>query len=410
MKTILFIILISVQAFAQEILSYNLDVKINVKEKTILVKGFIDIDFKDKDSVTFILWKNSSIYEINSSNAEIKYEFDTASASPMYMPNGKNLVLSKTSESNSKQSILFGYKIDAGQIKGWAKSFTEDWIELNLYSAWFPVYWGDFTAKILVHIDEGYGVTGAGVVSKKEDHWELLKPWRSYDNVVIAAKNLKSKTLQENSVYIQTDYSSTGFSDSDADSVVTECKYVMNMFQNLFGKTDSTYLKFIIAPFEQGGGYSRKNYVRMGTKDFNLYTRGGIAHEIAHFWWHNADATTWEDWLNEAFAEYSMLLYVRERLGLEEFQKIVNEYKNRTGNLSPVWGIDRNANDAYSVLYEKGSLILCEMEEMIGKTVFLNFLKEVSAGRIAKTEDLLNLMEKILTKEIRLELENKLKS
>jgi aminopeptidase N len=148
----------------------------------------------------------------------------------------------------------------------------------------------------------------------------------------------------------------------------------------------------------------------MGTKVFGLYTRQGIAHELAHFWWHNAGTTTWEDWLNEAFAEYSMLLYIRERIGSGEFQKTVDEYKNRTINLAPVWGIDRGADDAYSVLYEKGSLILCEMEEMVGKNSFMNFLKKVSDNKIKTTDELLNLIESELSEETRLWLENKLKT
>ncbi|HVO74491.1 MAG TPA: hypothetical protein VMT35_10750, partial [Ignavibacteriaceae bacterium] len=284
MKAFIFFLLISIQSYAQEILSYNLDIKIDVKPKTILVKGFIDMDFKDKDSITFALWKNSSINEISGKDAEIKYEFDTASPPPMYMPNAGNLIISKAKGSRGNQSILFNYKIDAGLINGWAKSFTEDWIELNMYSAWFPVYFGDCTSKIIIHIDEGYNVTGSGIISKKKDYWEMLKPWKSFDNVIIASKNLKSKIINENSAYIQTVYSSSGFSDFDADSVIIECGYVLNLFEKLFGKADTTYLKFVIAPFEQGGGYSRKNFVRMGTKNFDDYTRNGIAHEIAHFW------------------------------------------------------------------------------------------------------------------------------
>ena len=149
----------------------------------------------------------------------------------------------------------------------------------------------------------------------------------------------------------------------------------------------------------------------MRTKHFNLYTSTkGIAHEIAHFWWNGAVTTTWEDWLNEAFAEYSMLLYIRERIGLEKFQKQVEEYKSKIKNLPPIWGIERNSPEAYSVLYEKGSIILYEMEEKVGKDLFLNFLKEVLETKIKTTEDLLNLVEEKFSVEIRSWLENKLKT
>jgi aminopeptidase N len=158
------------------------------------------------------------------------------------------------------------------------------------------------------------------------------------------------------------------------------------------------------------GGYSRKNFFCLRTKNFSLYTEKGIAHEIAHFWWHNAPADTWEDWLNEAFAEYSMLVYIRERKGNETFRKIVEEYKSKTKDLPPVWGIGRNSPEAYSVLYEKGSLLLYEFEEKVGKEVFFNFLKDVVRNQISNTNDLIELAEKKLSKSVGLWFKEKLKT
>lgn len=411
MKSLCLIVLLCLTTimWGQEITSYDFDVKIDVKSKEVFVKGFINIDFKDKDTITFLLSKNSVINEISSTNANIKYEFDTASASPMYIPDGKNLIVIKSEKDAGNQSLLIDYRLNASQINGWAKSFTEDWIELNMYSGWYPVFWGNSKAKFVIHIDSAYSVTGSGIVTKKENYWEIVKPWSSFDNVIVASKNLKSKILNISSGYIQVDYNNSGFSDADADSVINECKYSLNLYEKFFGKTDSTYLKFLIAPFDQGGGYSRKNFIRLGTKNFNLYTAKGIAHELAHFWWHNASTSTWEDWLNESFAEYCVLLYLRKRIGLNEYQQLIEEYKSRTENSPPIWGIDRNSPDSYTVLYEKGSLILCEFEEKIGKDKFLNFLKDIMLNKISTTDDLLVLMENKLSKEISTWFENKIK-
>ncbi|MFZ0455737.1 MAG: hypothetical protein WAM24_18460, partial [Ignavibacteriaceae bacterium] len=92
------------------------------------------------------------------------------------------------------------------------------------------------------------------------------------------------------------------------------------------------------------------------------------------------------------------------------FQKIVEEYKNKTKDLPSIQGIDRNSPKAYSVLYEKGPLILYEFEELVGKDLFFNFLKEAAKSKIATTSDLLNLTEKLLSKEVRSWLEIKLKT
>jgi len=37
-------------------------------------------------------------------------------------------------------------------------------------------------------------------------------------------------------------------------------------------------------------------------------------------WWANAPVNSWEDWLNESFAEYSALMAVRELFGAERFE------------------------------------------------------------------------------------------
>ena len=401
-----------IRVSAQEISFYNLKVKIDAPSKKVFVDGFINADFKDSDTLNLVLWQNSSIKEINNKDKNIKFYFDTSASSPiMYIPNGRKLVVVKSDDDSSKQFLYFNYICDFSTLSGWANSFAENWIELNFYCAWFPVNIGysNFNSKFSIYVNDSYSVTGSGIVSKNKDFWEMKQPWGSFDNVIIVSRNLQSKSLEKNSLNIEADYSSEDFLITDSDSVLNECKNVLDLFEEIFGKRDSTYLKFVIAPFEMGG-YSRKNFVCLRTKKFDLYTEKGIAHEIAHFWWHNAPTGTWEDWLNEAFAEYSMLVYIRERKGAKEFQKIVEEYKNNTKDLPSIWGIERNSPNAYSVLYEKGSLILYEFEEKVGKEFFFQFLKDVVNKKISNTNDLLEFAKKELSKEAADWLEDKLKN
>jgi hypothetical protein len=349
------LILLSAFSYGQEILSYDLNVNIDVISRKLNVKGSAKIDFNNSDSISLVLWKNTVIQSISSKETPLRYTFDTVSPSPvMYIPGGGRLVVCRPAQSNEIQSIYFEYDCDMHNLTGWAKSFSEDWIEINYYSAWFPVNNSSrkFRSRINITIDPGYTVTGSGVVNRKEDCWQMIQPWPGFDNVIIASKGLRSRVLDENNIHIETFYKD--FPESGADSVLSECRFVFGLYENLFGKKDSTYMKFIISPFEGGGGYSRKNFVSMRMKQFSFYTRVGVGHEIAHFWWSNAVTTTWEDWLNEAFAEYSMLIYFRERSGQDVFNTQLNEYKKRTANTPPVWGLDRNAPQAYTVCMRKG--------------------------------------------------------
>jgi len=46
--------------------------------------------------------------------------------------------------------------------------------------------------------------------------------------------------------------------------------------------------------------------------------------EFSHLWWSNAPTDTWEDWLNEGFAEYGAPRAVRQRIGKAAFQSLIN--------------------------------------------------------------------------------------
>lgn len=412
-KLILFCLSSICHISAQIVTSYDLDVNIDAGSQTVYVNGVVDIDFERQDSVALILWKNTLIREITCNDEPLNYAFDTLSASPiMYIPNGSELTITKMPGSQQKQSIKFVYECDMSQLNSWANSFTEEWIELNIYCAWYPVEFEsrNYKVKATVNIDPGYSITGSGIVNKSNSAWKMVQPWDSFDIVIIASQNLASKILNNDTKSIETIYHKNYFLETHADSIINECKFALDLFEKYFGRQDSSYLKFVISPFERGGGYSRKNFVCMRTKHFNYYTiTKGIAHEIAHFWWNGAKTTTWEDWLNESFAEYSMLLYIREKWGNEAFEKQVEEYENKTKGLPPIWGIDRNSSQAYSVLYEYGSIMLYEMEKKIGSDVFLEFLKEVVKNNINTTEKFLKLVEVKLTKENRDWFENKLK-
>lgn len=404
------LLLIATQLSSQEIKDYNLNLKIDATARKLYVEGLIKVDFKNKRDISLILWKNSIIKTININDRPCEFSFDTVSPSPiMYIQNGRKLTVNTNISSERDQSLYIKYESDMRGLSGWASSFSDDWIELNFYTAWFPVNTESYsyTSKINLVIDKGYHVSSSGIVTDNKQYIELSQPLQGFDMVIIASKNLKTKSLNANNVHIEVVYSE--LSELEADSIITECKYAFELYQKLFEKRDSSYFKFVIAPFD-GGGYSRKNFVSMRSKKFNLHTRTGIGHELAHFWCTGANTSTWEDWLNESFAEYSMLLYLRETLGQDVFNKQIEAYKKDVINTPPIWGIDRNSNAAYYVLYEKGALYLYELEQKIGQEEFVKLLKTTLLQRIRTTDGFLKLIEKQISKETSAWTENYLKT
>lgn len=394
-----------------EVQFYDLKVNIDVNSRKVEVEGYTDVDFRGHDSIVFILWKNTSIHDIKYKEQEVRYIFDTVSASPsMFIPNGKKLILLKPDNSPDKQKIYFNYESYMQNVSGWGKSFNDDWIEIGFYTAWYPVNLNSRNAfsNLQISITDGYRVSGSGFVKKNGNIWEMNHNWPIYDNVIIASKDLKSKKIQEGSAVIEIVY--TTFPEVDLDSVISECKNVLNFYKKVYGIKDSAYVKFVICPVKGGGGYGRKNYISLKAGGFSDYLIKGIAHEMAHFWWNKANPDTWHDWLNEAFAEFSMLLYTKNKYGDIEYNNYIDAYRVDASNSCPIWGIDRDTPEAYTALYEKGSLILNDFEQKIGSERFFKFLSLVLHSKIETTNDFLDIVEKEISVDLRNWFESRLKA
>jgi hypothetical protein len=118
------------------------------------------------------------------------------------------------------------------------------------------------------------------------------------------------------------------------------------------------------------------------------------AHETAHQWWGNlvTSESTEDDWLMEALANYSALLYIEKRRGARALEPILDEYRRdlveRTAegttveSAGPVtWGArltHTRAADAWrTITYEKGAWILHMLRRRMGDERFFKMLAEL---------------------------------
>lgn len=110
---------------------------------------------------------------------------------------------------------------------------------------------------------------------------------------------------------------------------------------------------------------------------------------------------SWEDWLNESFAEFSALLVLRKVFGEEEFNRRINTYAQKAEDLPPVKGLDREDERAYQILYMKGPLILHKLEESIGRSKLEELLKAVHENNIDTTDKFLDKLKEVTSRKIR---------
>lgn len=98
-------------------------------------------------------------------------------------------------------------------------------------------------------------------------------------------------------------------------SLLASMRAMLDFYNTSFGASDpQREITGVFRPHpgvEGQGGYFRKGYFVFPKTDNVQNLVVPIAHELAHHWWLKAGRQ--HAWLNESFAEYSALLFVRQK-------------------------------------------------------------------------------------------------
>ncbi len=389
---------------------YDLEVDIDVAARTVAVKGWLDVGTDNLKS-GMVLWRDSRINSIEIDGKAVDYKLDTAAKSPVaHIRGGCPLRVGMSSAGSVGGRLWLDYVCHMGDCDGWEQSFGDDWIELGYYAAWYPVPTTgvphNSTAQITVTIDDGYTVGGSGTVGKEGEVWRMSQPWGSFDNVITASPRLKTLTCERGGFKAVIDY--MDFPDCDADSVVQVCAHLFDYYRDLCGDGGG-YVKFLISSSDGVGGYSRKNYVSMMASSCDEKLTVDMARNIARLWWNKAPTDSWHDWLNESFAEFVTLCYIRHTLGDGVYADYIDAYREDTRRACPVWEVDRSSSKAYAVMHKKGALILCDLEAGIGSKRVFDFVGRACRAGITSTDRFLDFTEKTLGRQWRTWFEQRLK-
>lgn len=327
---------------------------------------------------------------------------------------------------NETALIQFDY---LGNITEWpaesANSITPEWAELGSYLPWFPFQYdgapSELTFTLLAHVPAGYQVSSYGPAVLQEGAWYFSWTHPTTDIVVAAGKTLDTRVFESDSNRVFLSTATLGA--SAAEQMGDEMLWTLERFSGWFGPTRPGDFNILESPRALGGGYARRGLAVLSgiTAVDYLEQRAAflryLAHEAARAWWWQAPADTWEDWLNESFAEYSALLAVRERYGVEIYERFFARKRERVPETQPLWGFDRADQSTPEklatverMLYDKGPLLLRQLEERIGYQRFLDFCRAMLWSGVTTTAHLLDLLEEVEDRATRAWLEEMLRS
>lgn len=380
---------------------YLADVEIDVKNQ--FLKSHVKLTYHaTKDDMTvlvFYLYKDLQVESVNCENIHIyNVGSEIADWCPFVLESKKlEIYLSKPLMKGETVEIEFKYSGIIKTVSKWeVNRISEEWVELGIYTPWFPLAeeFEQALFEVKLMVDPEYTVLSGLTTIKIDDYWLIKQDLTNFDCTFIASKDFKVASVESDYPGIPV-YFIESKQKELAEEFSKESSWIMNYYHTRFGEIANSQQSLVIIPRELGGGYCRPGLIVMtpGESEMSLYFFGYLAHEIAHLWWSKSkNCNSWEDWLNESFAEYSSLLAIREKYGEEKFSELIQKYQEKVKGLPPIRGIDRGSEEAHSVLYNKGPILLFKLESKIGRSIFENLLKEIHLREINSTAGFLNTL------------------
>ncbi len=387
----------------------NLDLNLSFAGDSLFVKATYTHYFTKTDADSFYFVLNPA-FAIKSIKAPGYLKHSTAFRQGRPFP----FILIKLDRQQRKENFIdfqFDYVIDLVKTN----HIKSGWLELNVDKFWHPIFNDiDNSFTSAVHVENftaGYSLLSypdIKVESKGNGIFDVINNTPGKEVYLLAGRDMKAWVNKESRIPVYV-FGNKNISDSVFQSISNRVDTITAFYNEKFGYSapikKMTMVLRNTKRKELGFQQYRPEMVLTGT-EFNDY--GNFAHEIAHYWWNDADFLK-EPWLNEGFANYSMLILL-EQYWPREAERIIAQYKKANVKLSPVSGTALFAKDAYSVYYMKSTLLLLELDIKIGRSKMLELLAKRISKKVNDEKGLIKLLAKIVGSNIADEFERKLKN
>jgi len=282
-------------------------------------------------------------------------------------------------------------------------AYSDQWVELAMSSLWFPLetsFSFSFTHELKINLPSIYTVCGIGTEKFANVFWTIDSKHESEDMVIVAAKDLLHKKKSTGNYITEVFYTSDR--DTGVINFILEMAFQCQQFYNhQFLKSQPLYSQKFVYPPNRGRsreeGYSRNPFIMLNHTDINNQEElfMFIAHEIGHFWWNKGNSQTADNFMNESLAEYCYLMALRNIRGEDVFAKAIQKKRDALNNeTSPgIWSLEKNPELNYILVYQKGPLILYELEKRIGEKKLIEIFNFLLENKIYTLKGFMDVIE-----------------
>ncbi len=372
---------------AQKIENYNGNILVDIEDKKIQAEFTITFStLSDAGELKLFLTQSANISNISSNDKPVVYEITEEA----FIGHDRAIIINTKDVNNKKLTIQYAYDLDRIQNKDFL--FNENWLELNLYTSWFPLNteYGLFAYDINVQLPKDYQLIGSGKTSNVGELWRIKQNNPFLDIPIIISSNFKHFNVGKGRIktyYLLLDKKTKK-------TIKTSAKNHYNQLNTMLGNSSSGNLVLAINKFNRSISYSRKGFISLSIENsFKVTDEKTLAHEIAHLWWNKANVNTWEDWLNESFAEYSSIILQRNLHGEKSFNENIKKLKKTITDLPSLYKLKEEKSKNQKTTTYKGAYLLYELENKVGRKDFEQLLKKVHKDGINKTSEFLDLVK-----------------
>lgn len=295
-----------------------------------------------------------------------------------------------------------------GTVTRWpehsAEVMTPAWTELGRALFWFPLRqdFQPFTFRLQVQCPPAYALLSLAPLKPAQGLRSLEWNEPVTDLLLIATP---AEHLRVLSPAPRIRLAAAGLGEAPANHLAQAMAQLMASFRDRLNA--GAALTLVQSPRRDGGDSGGPGFrVLAGLTDARIGDGledllQPLALDAARACWNKAPVTSWEDWLNVSFAEYSALVAVRDVLGEPSWQRRIEAKRRAAEGLPPLWQFERGSKDAQAIMETKGVVLLAELEVFVGRDRFRTFCRELAGQKGLSTAAFLDLLEASAGKPVR---------
>lgn len=244
------------------ILNYNnYEINLILDPKNQFMKSKVKLTYYSKkdntNEIIFYIHKNMDIKQVTCNIMDtLDISEDVVEWSPFIKESKRiKITCNRYLLKEEKLEIYFEYSCHVSIVTEYGiNRITEDWVELGLYTPWFPLL-EDLELSLFntdITIDSEYIVVNGYNVQNTNNKWSITQDKPEFDSTIIASNKFnyiskKSNDININVYYIENSYEKV------ANKISEISAWVLENYKNKFGEIHESDYSIVLAPNRVGG-------------------------------------------------------------------------------------------------------------------------------------------------------------